>query len=59
LSALGAKQKPHELFASLKAIEKDRQQREDRSPKGDAARLIQSGFLDKLIRDTGWNIKAD
>jgi len=59
LSALGAKQKPHEMFASIAAVERDRKLREEKDDALQAKKLVSSGFLGRLIQDTGWDIEVD
>lgn len=57
LTALGIKEKPHKIFSSLNAIEQDRIERDEKE--GDGQKLVQSGFLNLLIKDTGWDIEVD
>jgi len=59
LAALGSKEKPYELFGSLKAIEKDRQEREEKDHSGDANKLVASGFLGNLIKKSDWDVKVE
>lgn len=60
LAALGLKSKPHEVFASLAAVEKDKQEREEADTEHNiqAQKLVNSGFLGKVIQDTGWDIEV-
>ena len=57
LSAQGVKAKPHEVFSSLHAIERDKEEVENESVQNDAAKLIASGFFSKMVKDTGWDIE--
>jgi len=59
LSAQGIDKKPHELFSSLHAIEKDKEEEANASVEDDANKLVQSGFLGKLIGESGWDVKVD
>jgi len=56
LSAQGVKAKPHEVFQSLMAIERDKEEIENESVENDANKLISSGFLNKIMSDTGWEV---
>lgn len=56
LAALGSKAKPYEMFASLKAIERDRQARLKESP---GHNLASSDFFKRIRKDTGWNVKVE
>jgi len=58
LAAWGVKEKPHKLFASLHTIERERQLREERDHSSDASKLVGSGFLHKMIKDTGWDVNV-
>jgi len=55
----GCKEKPERLFDSLKALAEDRQKRENENHDGDGQKLISSGFLNKLVGDSGWDVKVD
>ena len=46
------------MFSSLHAIELDRQAREEEDHSGDAQKLVQSGFLNKLIKDSKWDVEV-
>lgn len=58
LSAQGVKAKPHELFSSLHAIEKDKEEETNRSVDKDAEKLVRSSLFQKLM-DTGWDVDVD
>jgi len=57
LAAQGVKTKPIELFSSLKIMETERQRREEQDISGDANKLITSGFLHLLVKQTGWDVE--
>ena len=60
LAAAGVEAKPHELFASLKAIEVDKEEEQNSSVKGDAAKLVGSGFFGKLLgTNPSWDPKVE
>jgi hypothetical protein len=58
LSAQGVKAKPHELFSSISAIEKDREELENASTANDANKLLGSQFFNKLMVDTNWDVEV-
>jgi len=58
MSAFGVKAKPHDLFVSLRVIEEERQRREETDHSGDAQKLITSGFLNKIFKETGWDVET-
>jgi hypothetical protein len=58
LSAQGVKAKPHELFSSIRAIEKDREELENASTANDANKLLGSQFFNKLMVDTNWDVEV-
>jgi hypothetical protein len=59
LSAQGVKAKPHEIFSSLHAIEKDKEEITNASVEGDASKLVASGFFNKILEQTNWDVKVD
>jgi len=59
LSAQGVKAKGHELFSSLYAIEKDKEEVENESVENDASKLLDSGLFTRMMNETGWDIKVD
>jgi hypothetical protein len=59
LAAQGVKAKPHELFASLHAIEKDKEEESNRSVDGDAGKLVNSPLFQKMMNDTDWDVKVN
>jgi len=56
LAAQGVKAKPHELFSSLYAIEREKEEAINESVEGDAVRLANSSLFTKIINDTNWDI---
>jgi len=59
LSAQGVKAKAHEVFDSIRAIERDREELENESTENDANKLLASPFFTKMIADTDWDISVD
>ena len=58
LAAQGVKAKPHELFASLYAIEKDKEELANESLDQDANKLVVSPLFQKIMRDTNWEVEV-
>lgn len=56
LAAQGVKAKPEELFGSLRAIMKDREESINESTEGDAERLLASPLFAKMMSDTNWEV---
>jgi len=59
LAAQGVKAKPHELFASLRAIEKDKEEETNESLEKDASKLVVSPLFQKIMKDTTWDVDVD
>lgn len=59
LSAQGVKAKPHEVFASLRAIEKDKEEVANESTKEDASKLVASPLFSKMLQHTNWDIEVN
>ena len=56
LSAQGVKAKPHDVFDSLRTIERDKEELANESTEGDASKLVGSSLFSKMLSDTGWDI---
>ena len=59
LAAQGVKAKPHELFSSLHAIEKDKEEESNVSVAGDAKKLVASPLFERMLKDTNWDIEVE
>ena len=59
LAAQGVKAKPHELFSSLHAIERDKEEAANESVDGDAAKLIVSPLFQKMMSETDFSPEVE
>ena len=59
LAAQGVKAKPHEIFSSLHAIEKDKEEVENESVNNDASKLVASPLFTRMLKETNWDINVE